>query len=169
MTARVPDDTREILRHWQEAVPHDRLAHLVRDASRAFARSLGERLAPHGVSFGHWTFLRVLWQRDGITQKALSVQAGVMESTTFTAVKAMEAKGYVTRRQHAANRKNVYVHLTADGRALERRLVPLAEEVNRIGVRALAERDVATARTVLLAILANLARDAAGDTGAPNA
>ena len=162
-----PDDTREILRHWQQAVPHDRLAHLVRDASRAFARSLGERLAAHGVSFGHWTFLRVLWQQDGITQKTLSVQAGVMEPTTFAAVKAMEAKGYVTRRQHADNRKNVYIHLTARGRALERVLVPLAEEVNRIGVRGIAAGDVATTRAVLLAILANLARDVGDEPGAP--
>ncbi|MFO1396899.1 MAG: MarR family transcriptional regulator [Burkholderiales bacterium] len=159
MSARVPVDTREILRHWQEAVPHDRLAHLVRDASRAFARALGDRLAAHGVSFGHWTFLRVLWEQDGLTQKALSLQAGVMEPTTFAAVKAMEAKGYVTRRQHGANRKNVYIHLTPRGRALERTLVPLAEEVNRIGVRGIAAGDVATTRAVLLAILHNLARD----------
>jgi DNA-binding MarR family transcriptional regulator len=154
------DDTRAILRHWQEAVPHDRLAHLVRDATRAFARALQERLAEYGVSFGHWTFLRVLWEQDGLTQKQLSVHAGVMEPTTFTAVKAMEAKGYVERRQHPANRKNVYVHLTRQGRALERKLVPLAEEVNRIGVQGVAATDVAAARAVLLAIIANLARDA---------
>ena len=56
-----PADPEAILRHWQKAMPHDRLAHLVRDASRAFARSLSERLAVHDVSFGHWTFLRALW------------------------------------------------------------------------------------------------------------
>ena len=163
----VRDDTREILRHWQEAVPHDRLAHLVRDATRAFQRALQVRLAAHDVSFGHWTFLRVLWQQDGITQKQLSVQAGVMEPTTFAAVKAMEERGYVVRRQHPANRKNVYVHLTRQGRALERRLVPLAEEVNRIGVDGLAGSDVATARRVLLAIIGNLAREAAGEDPGP--
>ncbi|MFO1412917.1 MAG: MarR family transcriptional regulator [Burkholderiales bacterium] len=158
---RLPDETREILRHWQEAVPHDRLAHLVRDASRAFARSLGVRLAAHGVSFGHWTFLRVLWERDGITQKELSMRAGVMEPTTFAAVRAMAAKGYIVRRQHADNRKNVYIHLTPRGRALERTLVPLAEDVNRIGVAGVRSADVTTTRATLLAILHNLARDAA--------
>lgn len=163
---RLPDDTRAILRHWQEAVPHDRLAHLVRDATRAFARSLGLRLAAHRVSFGHWTFLRVLWERDGVTQKELSVQAGVMEPTAFAAVRAMEAKGYVVRRQHGTNRKNVYVHLTARGRALERTLVPLALEVNRIGVAGVRDADVATTRATLLAILANLARDAGGSDAA---
>lgn len=162
MKSPAPDEAREILRHWQEAVPNDRLAHLVRDASRAFARALSERLAAHDVSFGHWTFLRALWERDGLTQKELSVQVGVMEPTTFAAVKAMEAKGLVARRQHADNRKNVYVHLTRQGRALERRLVPLAETVNRIGIAGLADSDVATARAVLLAIIASLAQDAAG-------
>jgi len=153
------DDTREILRHWQEAVPQDRLAHLVKDATRAFMRALQVRLAGHGVTFGHWTFLRVLWETDGITQKALSVRAGVMEPTTFAAVTAMERRGYVTRRQRPGNRKNVYVHLTREGRALERKLVPLAEDVNRIGVRGVAPARVAIARDVLLAIIANLAQD----------
>ena len=70
------EDAQEILRHWREAVPHDRLAHLVKDATRAFVRALSVRLATQGIAFGHWAFLRVLWEEDGITQKALSVQAG---------------------------------------------------------------------------------------------
>jgi len=153
--------TREILRHWQEAVPHDRLAHLVRDATRAFQRSLQLRLAVHGVSFGHWTFLRVLWEQDGITQKALSLRAGVMEPSTFAAVTAMAKRGYVTRRRRPGNRKNVYVHLTRAGRAMQRTLVPLAEDVNRVGVDGLSPPRVDAARQVLLAIIANLADDEA--------
>ena len=153
--------TQEILLHWREGVPGDRLAHLVRDVTRAFQRALAVRLAAHDVSFGHWTFLRVLWQRDGITQRELSLRAGVMEPTTFAAVTAMEKRGYVVRRQRAGNRKNVYVHLTRAGRTLERKLVPLAVEVNRIGVRGVPAADERTVRRVLLAIVANLARDEA--------
>lgn len=161
------EDTQEILRHWREAVPHDRLAHLVKDATRAFVRALQARLAVHGIAFGHWAFLRILWERDGITQKALSVQAGVMEPTTFSAVVAMAKLGYVERRRRPDNRKNVYVHLTRSGRALKRKLVPLAEDVNAIGVRGVPARDIATVREVLLAIIANLAQDALGETTEP--
>ena len=57
------------------------------------------RLAEHGVSFGHWTFLRILWEGDGLTQRELSEQAGVMEPTTFSALKTMERLGYVARRK----------------------------------------------------------------------
>jgi DNA-binding MarR family transcriptional regulator len=152
------DDARRLAERWMRA-PDDRLAHLVKDATRAFARALSLRLAAHGVSFGHWTFLRVLWQRDGLTQRELSVEAGVMEPTTAAAVRRMEALGYVARRKRAGNRKNVHVHLTARGRALERRLVPLAVEVNRIAVRTLDPADVETVRRTLVAMLANLARD----------
>ena len=153
------DRTAVPLRNGLDALSKDRLAHLVKVATRAFARALGERLVSEGVSFGHWTFLRILWQRDGVTQKQLSDAAGVMEPTTYAAVTSMEKLGYVTRQQRPGNRKNVYVRLTRRGRALERRLVPLAEEVNRIGVEGIGAAEVATTRQVLLAIIANLSRE----------
>jgi DNA-binding MarR family transcriptional regulator len=153
--------TQDILRHWREAVPNDRLAHLVKDATRALVRALQVRLVEHGVSFGHWTFLRILWEHDGLTQRELSVQAGVMEPTTFSALKAMETLGYIERRQLAENRKNVYVFLTPRGRALKEALVPLAEEVNRVAVAGVDPQDVARTRQVLLAVIENLARDEA--------
>lgn len=123
-------------------------------------RALQPRLAGHGVSFGHWTFLRILWERDGLTQRELSEEAGVMEPSTFAAIKAMEELGYVKRRRLPDNRKNVYVHLTPKGRALRKKLVPLAERVNEIGLRGLSARDRATVRRALVAIIDNLAADA---------
>src|SRR5882762_1761076 len=126
--------TEAILRHWREAVPNDRLAHLVKDAARGLVRSLQTRLAEHGVSFGHWVFLRVLWESDGLTQRELSEKAGVMEPTTFAALKVLEKLGYITRRQKAGNRKKIHVYLTRNGRALKAKLVPLAERVNEIAV-----------------------------------
>jgi DNA-binding MarR family transcriptional regulator len=140
-------------------VPDDRLAHLVKDATRALVRALQVRLARHKVSFGHWTFLRILWEGDGLTQRELSEQAGVMEPTTFAALKAMERLGYITRRQVGGDRKKVYVFLTPKGRLLKSRLVPLAEDVNGIAVRGVRAADIATVRAVLLAIIENLARD----------
>jgi DNA-binding MarR family transcriptional regulator len=157
----VKQPTQEILRHWREAVPDDRLAHLVKDATRALVRALQVRLAQHNVPFGHWTFLRILWEHDGLTQSELSTEAGVMEPTTFTALKAMEKLGYITREQAPGNRKNVYVFLTPKGRGLKRKLVPIAEEVNRLAVAGIAHKDVARTRTHLLTIIENLARDEA--------
>jgi len=159
--------TQNILHHWREAVPNDRLAHLVRDTERAFRRTLQIRLAPYGVPFGHWAFLRILWEVDGLTQRELSERAGVMEPTTFAAMKAMEAQGYIIRTQLPGNKKNVYVYLTETGRALKEQLVPLAEDANRISSAGLSPHELATVRRVLLAMIDNLARDETGQAATP--
>jgi MarR family transcriptional regulator, organic hydroperoxide resistance regulator len=159
MTMTRSNDALTVLRHWREAVPDDRLAHLVKDATRALVRALQVRLAEHEVSFGHWAFLRILWEREGLTQRELSEEAGVMEPTTFSALKAMERLGYVVRRRMRGDRKKSYVFLTPKGKLLKNQLVPLAETVNRVAIRGLKPADISTTRDVLLAIISNLARD----------
>ena len=148
-----------ILRHWREAVPNDRLAHLIKDATRGLTRALQMRLTEHGVSFGHWTFLRILWENDGITQRDLSERAGLMEPTTFSALKAMEQRGYITRRQLPDSRRKVYVFLTPKGRALRNKLVPLAEDVNARAGAGASQTAIAQARKLLLLMIENLAQD----------
>jgi DNA-binding MarR family transcriptional regulator len=134
----------------------ERLAHVIREATRALTRALTARLARHGVSFGHWQFLRILWDADGLTQRELSERAGVAEPTTATAIRAMEKLGYVARRQMAGNRKNVYVHLTAKGRALRAKLEPLAVDVNETAVRGVPKTEIEATRRTLNALLENL-------------
>lgn len=153
------DSTKALLHHWRVILPKDRLAHLIRDVARMQTRALQTRLSEHGVSFGHWTFLRILWVQDGLTQRELSESAGVMEPTTFSAVKAMEGLGLIERRHLAGNRKNMHVFLTQKGRALEAALVPLAENVNAISVQGMSPRTIATVRKALLGMIENLADD----------
>jgi DNA-binding MarR family transcriptional regulator len=111
------------------------------------------------VLYGHWTFLRILWQTDGLTQRQLSEQAGVAEPTTFSALKTMETLGYLTRQKLPDNRKQVRVFLTPKGVALRSVLVPYAIDVNRIALAGIAPEDIAATRRTLLAMIENLAAD----------
>jgi len=147
------------LQHWREALPEERMAHLVKDTSRGFSRSLQARLREHAVQYGHWTFLRILWQTDGLTQRQLSEQAGVAEPTTFSALKTMEALGYVTRQKMPDNRKQVRIFLTPKGTSLRALLVPAAVEVNRIALSGISPDDIAATRRTLLAMMENLTGD----------
>ena len=151
------DDPQVILHHWREAVPDDRLAHLVKDATRVFMRALQLRLAGQGVSLGHWTFLRILWEHDGLTQRALSRAAGVMEPTTHAALNAMEQLGFVERRRLEGDQRNLHVFLTPAGKRLKAVLVPHAIAVNDAAVLGVHADDIATTRRVLLRIIENLA------------
>ncbi|MGF6870652.1 DNA-binding MarR family transcriptional regulator [Paraburkholderia sp. MM5477-R1] len=145
------------------AAADERIAHLVKDAYRGLSKALQIRLKERDVMYGHWTFLRILWQTDGITQRQLSEQAGVMEPTTFSALQSMEKLGYVTRKKMPDNRKQVRVFLTPKGAALRAVLVPAAEEVNDIALADIPAKDVTLLRKTLVAIIENLARaEAAG-------
>lgn len=146
---------------WREALSDERIAHLVKLAFRETSRALQDRLAAHGVQYGHWTLLRVLWQTDGLTQRQLAEQASVSEPSAFAALRQMEALGLVKRHKVRGNQKQVRVILTAKGAALRGAIVGAAEEVNRVALAGLAKEDLAAARRVLVAIVENLEREAA--------
>ena len=144
----------------------ERIAHLVREARRSLLRALQAGLAEHSIASGHWTFLRILWRRDGINQRELSELARVREPTTFAALQAMEKLGYITRAQRPENRKNIYVYLTDEGRALRAALEPVAISINDRAIEGVSAADLAATRRVLLAMIGNLS-DISGDDVEP--
>lgn len=149
---------------WRTDVPNDRMAHLVRISARFLSKSLQSRLAEHDVSFGHWTFLRILWVHEGLTQRELSDEADVMEPTTFTALKAMESKGLIERRRMHGNQRKMHIYLTEKGRKLKDLLTPLAEQVNEVALAGVSAADISATRRTLLAMIKNLAADNNGGT-----
>lgn len=144
-----------------EALKDERVAHLVRLCARGFNRSLTRRLADHGVSFGHWVFLRILWKTEGLTQRQLSEQANLTEPTVHTAMAKLQEAGIVTRRTESGNRRKQHVYLTKKGRDLQIVLEPLAVEANSIALKGLDKAEQNALRQMLLHILENLAEDEA--------
>jgi DNA-binding MarR family transcriptional regulator len=104
-------------------------------------------------------FLRILWEREGITQRELSELAGVSEPTTYSALLSMEKFGYITRHKVPSNMRNLSVCLTPKGRALKGVLVPLAEEVNAVAMSGLSAQEVAQFRQTMARMIANLEAD----------
>ena len=150
------NDTEIILSHWKNGVPDDRIAHLIKDATRALVRSLQNELKKYGVPFSQWAILRVLWTQDGLSQRELSSMAGIMESTTANVVRQMENKGYISRRHLGKNKRKRHIFLTLKGRKLENKLVPLAEEVNKKARKNIAQEEIKLLRNCLLTMIENL-------------
>ena len=150
------NETEIILSHWKNGVPDDRIAHLIKDATRALVRSLQNELKKYGIPFSQWAILRVLWTQDGLSQRELSSMAGIMESTTANVVRQMENKGYILRRHLGKNKRKRHVFLTLKGRKLEKKLVPLAEEVNKKARKNIAQEEIKLLRNCLLTMIENL-------------
>ncbi len=128
----------------------------LRVAWEALRAALQQRLDRHGVRFAHWSYLRVLWVSDGITQNELSERVRRVGANTVSALNAMERAGLVRRVRSKADRRTIHVHLTPAGRALERKLVPLAAEAQDRALAGVAAADIETLERVLAAMRANL-------------
>ncbi|WP_270936488.1 MarR family winged helix-turn-helix transcriptional regulator [Falsiroseomonas oryzae] len=121
----------------------------VRDLNRLMQRALAARIAPHGVAPGAWYFLRVLWEEDGLTQRALAARIGMQEPTAVIALRGMEEAGWITRARSEDDRRKVHVHLTPAGRRLRETLLPEARAVIAQATRGMTEAE----RAALLALL----------------
>jgi DNA-binding MarR family transcriptional regulator len=125
------------------------LAHRMRTVSRLLMRNLDERVAAHGISQGLWFYLRVLWEHDGISQKELSARTGVVGPSTVGAIARLTAMGLIRCRKRPTDRRVTTVHLTARGRALEAKLVPLAIDVINEAVAGLERADIERMKAML--------------------
>lgn len=144
-----------------EEYADERIAHLVRLCARGFNRSLARRLADHGVSFGQWVFLRILWKEEGLTQKELSKIANLTEPTTHTALSKLKKLDVVEHRMQAGNKRKLHIYLTEKGRALQSVLEPLAIEANDVALQGISPAQHAHLHEMLVRIIANLEHDEA--------
>jgi DNA-binding MarR family transcriptional regulator len=132
------------------------LRYLVRAVHRGFAKVIEAELGREvPITYAQWSFLRALLQKDGLSQSELSDHVGLMENTTVAAVNVMEKRGWITRRRDPEDGRRMLVHLTAEGRKLER-LRPIVQNVNRVAVRSLSRDTEDTLRKALETMLANL-------------
>jgi MarR family transcriptional regulator, organic hydroperoxide resistance regulator len=135
---------------------HQSDGYLVRDAHRAFQRLLERRIAPHGVTRGQWYFLRVLWTKDGLSQRELSERVGMMEPTTVIALRSMEKAGLIRRVRSTDDRRVTHVRLTAKAKRMRDGLLQLARSINAQADEGISAEDIAVFRRVITRMTANL-------------
>jgi DNA-binding MarR family transcriptional regulator len=132
------------------------LRYLVRAVNRVYTKLIETSLGPHlDITYPQWSFIRVLSQQDGLSQRELAERVGLMENTTLVALNVMERRGWVRRERDRTDRRRLLVYLTAEGRAVER-LRPLVRDANLAAIQGLDQATVDALRRGLKAMLANL-------------
>ena len=111
----------------------------------------GEEVTPE-----QWAVLIRLWEGDGRTQVELS-EATFRDAPTMSRILAgMEARGWLERRLDRDDGRLRRVHLTRTGRALQAKLVPVAQRIVERMVAGVDERDLVVTRKSLQRMFANL-------------
>ncbi len=117
---------------------------------RAF-REKGVELTPE-----QWAVLVRLWERDGRTQNDLSETTFRDKPTMSRMIDALERRGLVERRDDEDDGRTRLVHLTPDGRALKRKLVPVVEKIVSRMLAGVSAADLAATRRTLRHVFENL-------------
>jgi DNA-binding MarR family transcriptional regulator len=130
--------------------------YLVREAHRAFSRTLAERLTPHGISPAQWSALRALWREDGYSQVELAQRMQVEKASLTSVLDALERRGLVTRVRNSEDRRKSHVYLTPAGRQLEKALLPYAGDVNGLATGGIDPIDLEMFQRILRQIIKNL-------------
>lgn len=132
---------------------------LIAEASRHVRRSLYSRIAAYGVRGGSWYPLRVLWQRDGLTQREIATRLGITEPSTHEMLRAMEADGLVERRRNDEDRRKMRIYLTRRAEKLREPLLAIADEVNGVALAGLKKTEQRQLKLALQHVIQQLSDD----------
>jgi DNA-binding MarR family transcriptional regulator len=140
---------------WSESV-----AFQLRDTHKAFAQILKQELDRQDVNFGSWSYLRVLWREDGLTQRELTNRSGLMQPNTNAALKQLAKRGLIIQRVDPHDRRRINIYLTPQGRAIGRHLVPFAVRLRERALTGISRREFLLLLDLLARMRINLgARD----------
>ncbi|MEZ8285795.1 MarR family transcriptional regulator [Vibrio splendidus] len=95
------------------------------------AKTFDSELKKHGLTIALWPTLMCLWEKEGITQRAIARKSKVENSTTTRTLDKLERLGLIERRPDPNSRRSFNIYLTENGRAIQRELLPIPVHVNQ--------------------------------------
>ncbi len=109
----------------------DMLCFALYGASQAIQQVYKPLLEPLGLTYLQYLALRLLWAQDGVTVGQLCTALGLETSTLTPLLKRMEAAGLLTRARDRSDERQVRIHLTETGRAMQARTTHVVDCVQR--------------------------------------
>jgi|SRR5579883_390347 DNA-binding MarR family transcriptional regulator len=132
------------------------LGYQIRYAYRIFVKALAEELAPYGVTTAQWSALRVLWREEGLSQVELAERMMVEKASLTAVLKAMADAGWIIRSRNSNDRRKVNIYLTASGRRLKAKILPLVGKMNKRATRRLSSGEVRQLHMLLARVMVNM-------------
>ncbi len=88
-------------------------------------RAINARLRPYGLDYSRWRVLAVLQEHSGATMGELADLTSVDRTTLTRTLGLMENAGLLARRERKSDRRSLAISLTANGRRMFARILPL--------------------------------------------
>jgi DNA-binding MarR family transcriptional regulator len=117
-----------------------------------------DALTGHDLSIDMWRVLAALSNNGGQRQVDLSSMTSIDASTLSRLVSRMVRTGLVTRIRSQRSSREVVVALSAKGRALVQRIIPIAKRLEQKASAGLTAKDLAVVKRLLTQMHGNLSR-----------
>ena len=112
-----------------------------RNTFRMFTKSLERRLAAEAFTPGMFLYMRLLSDKEGLTQSDISDRLDIRGPTAIKVIDTLEQRGLIYREKDLEDRRRTLIYLTNKGRKLRRSLMKLAIEVQDIALTDVSDKD----------------------------
>lgn len=112
--------------------PTERLGYLLKHAREHLNELTSRALAPYGVDGRELAVLLTLAHGEPASQQEIAQRLGVDRTTMVALLDTLEARGLVTRRPDASDRRRNIVELTSAGQYTTRRGAEAAADAERL-------------------------------------
>lgn len=147
-------------------IPDDKdtakLVPLVNMIARMTRTTMAQELSGTGLYPGQEGVIEVLATGKQLTPSEIAIQLGVRPPTITKTISRLEEQGFVVRTKSKTDGRQVYVSLTKEGEKLLKVIKKAIKRTEKRALSGLKKKD----RQNLQAILADIARGLAYDTGA---
>jgi len=110
----------------------------------------------YDVTTEQWAVLNRLWENDGKTQSELALTTFKDHANITRMIDLLEKKGLVLRKDDPQDRRSKLIYLTEKGKAMQEKLVPLAQEVLHRALQGITQEEVAFMNQLSDRIIQNL-------------
>lgn len=138
--------------------PNDSLATLLNKTTRALSTRLQSLFTQAGldVTSEQWMILLLLWQHDGRSPHQIADIIGKDRAAVTRLIDGLERRNLVVRISDKSDGRQKAINLTAQGRAMEEKLIPLGILNIQKGMQGLGDTEIEICKTVLRKLYTNL-------------
>jgi DNA-binding MarR family transcriptional regulator len=132
------------------------LPYLLNRAGARIAAAFNAEMRQIGASLQVWRVLAALREQDGRRMGDLSKTTSIEVSTLTRLVDNMEKDGLVARRRDPGDARAISLYVTASGRRLTQRIVPIAERYEAVALEGFTAGEVAVLKKALRRLYDNM-------------
>ena len=133
----------------------DLLPYLMNRLIARMNQNLAEGLRERGFTFQDWRVLAVLAAHEGANLTALAEASVIPQPSVSRLVANLTRRGYIARQNGATDSRVVHLHITAKGRSIYDKMLPLAVREYRAATKGFSDKEYERLRELLLRMMTN--------------